>query len=103
MTEEEFKITIRAFFPTIAFFTDDCEDDCEKLHIVESTYFYHDKFGMGDRFKFVCDARGEVAVLYGVLPLNIDSHPKVLADIVRNMKHNGWYLLYDHFMNGVKK
>ena len=99
MTEDEFKITIRAFFPTIAFFT----DDCENIHVVESTYFYHDKFGMGDKFKFVCDDRGEVAVWYGILPINIDSHPKMLADIVKNMKHNGWYLLYDHFINGIKK
>lgn len=99
MTEEEFKITIRAFFPTIAFF----KDNCENIHAVESAYFYHDKFGSGDNFKFVCDGRGEVAVWFGGLPLNIDSHPKVLADIVRNMKHSGWYLLYDHFMNGVKK
>lgn len=99
MTEDEFKITIRAFFPTIAFFT----DDCEKLHVVESTYFYSDKFGWGDKFKFVCDERGEVAVWYGGLPLNIDDYPNVLAEIVKNMKHSGWYLLYDHFINGIKK
>lgn len=98
MTEEEFKITIRAFFPTIAFFS----ADCENIHVVESTYFYHDKFGEGDKFKFVCDDRGECAVWYGGLLLNANNSPKMFADIVRDMKHSGWHLLYDHFMNGVK-
>lgn len=92
MTEDEFKITVRAFFPTIGF----ASYFEGGTRVVIADYFYHDTYGMVGRFHYTCDEYGNVSVWFGVLPPF--ERTDMLVDLVKNMRHNGWETLMDHFM-----
>lgn len=96
MTVEEFKITIRAFFPTIGFSSCDCGD----TYIVMTDYFYRDDIGEGKPFKLICNEDGTFSVWYGAMTLNIEEYPNLLADTAKDMKHKGWYPMFYRFMRG---
>lgn len=96
MNEEEFKITIRAFYPTAGFDSYDCGD----AHVVVSDCLCHDTLGPGFGFKYVRFDDGHVSVCYGEVPIDIHNYPNVLAETVKNMQHAGWYLMFYRFMRG---
>lgn len=93
MTEDEFKITIRAFFPTLGFAPHDCNGETP---VVVSDYLHHDLLGLC-KFKFV---RGMAYMNVLCVPINTEKYPDSFIEIIKGMKHNGWSPLFDRFMGG---
>lgn len=93
MTEDEFKITIRAFFPTLGFAPYDYN---EETPVVVSDYLQHDLLGLC-KFKFV---RGMAYMNDLCVPINTEKYPNLFIETIKGMKHNGWSTLVDRFMRG---
>ena len=85
MTEDEFKITIRAFFPTLGFTQYDCDGEAP---IVVSDYLHHDLLGTY-QFRY---ERGKLFIGHlDFRMLHIEQYPNAFIETVKHMKQNDWY------------
>lgn len=94
MTEDEFKITIRAFFPTLKFKSFKCKGE---TIAVMSGYLHHDLLGIC-KFRYKC---GKVFVNTLYFPMNLEQYPNAFIETVKFMKQDGWHIsVFDRFMEG---
>ena len=93
MTEDEFKITIRAFFPTLGF---TLYDGNGETPVVVSDYLQHDLLGLC-KFKFV---RGMAYLNDLPCPVNTEKYPNLFIETIKGLKQNGWSPLFNRFMEG---
>lgn len=100
MTEDEFKITLRAYFPNIGFHT----IYCGNVRLTLSDELCSDS-APSVRFKYSrdesCEHYERYGVRFGELWLNVDEYPDLLSEIAKGMHDHGFYVWVERFLKGI--
>lgn len=100
MTEDQFKITLRAYFPNIGFHT----IYCGNVRLTLSDELHSDS-ALSGRFKYSydesCEHYERYGVRFGELWLNVDEYPDLLSEIVKDLHDNDFYVWTERFLKGI--